>query len=53
MDLSILGVDFQIKYLRVDGRNMALQLWDTAGKVSITFTKKLHAKILPKIPKWK
>ena len=28
---STLGVDFQVKMLRVDERNIALQLWDTAG----------------------
>ena len=28
---STLGVDFQVKTIRVDGRNIALQLWDTAG----------------------
>ena len=30
---STLGVDFQIKNFRVDERNIALQLWDTAGQV--------------------
>ena len=29
---STLGVDFQVKMLRVDERNIALQLWDTAGE---------------------
>eukprot|EP00096_Caligus_rogercresseyi_P015845 TRINITY_DN8325_c0_g1_i1.p1 TRINITY_DN8325_c0_g1~~TRINITY_DN8325_c0_g1_i1.p1 ORF type:complete len:530 (+),score=109.01 TRINITY_DN8325_c0_g1_i1:208-1590(+) len=29
---STLGVDFQIKTIRVDDRNIALQLWDTAGQ---------------------
>lgn len=29
---STLGVDFQVKMLRVDERNIALQLWDTAGQ---------------------
>ena len=28
---STLGVDFQVKTIRVDERNIALQLWDTAG----------------------
>ena len=31
---STLGVDFQIKNFRVDERNIALQLWDTAGQVN-------------------
>ena len=30
---STLGVDFQVKTIRVDERNIALQLWDTAGIV--------------------
>ena len=30
---STLGVDFQVKTIRVDERNIALQLWDTAGKI--------------------
>ena len=25
------GVDFQVKTIRVDDRNIAIQLWDTAG----------------------
>lgn len=29
---SISGVDFQIKTIRIDEKNVALQLWDTAGK---------------------
>ncbi len=29
---STLGVDFQVKTIRVDERNIAIQLWDTAGK---------------------
>ncbi|XP_040579463.1 ras and EF-hand domain-containing protein homolog isoform X2 [Lepeophtheirus salmonis] len=29
---STLGVDFQVKTIRVDERNIALQLWDTAGQ---------------------
>ena len=30
---STLGVDFQVKTFKVDERNVALQLWDTAGQV--------------------
>jgi small GTP-binding protein len=30
---STLGVDFQVKTIRVDDRNIAIQLWDTAGNV--------------------
>jgi GTPase SAR1 family protein len=30
---SKLGVDFQVKTIRVDERNIAIQLWDTAGIV--------------------
>lgn len=26
------GVDFQVKTIRIDMKNIALQLWDTAGK---------------------
>jgi len=29
---STLGVDFQVKTIRVDDRNIAIQLWDTAGQ---------------------
>ena len=35
---STLGVDFQIKNFRVDERNIALQLWDTAGQVNFFFS---------------
>ncbi len=28
---STLGVDFQVKTILVDDRNIAIQLWDTAG----------------------
>lgn len=31
--MLLLGVDFQVKTIRVDGKNVALQLWDTAGKI--------------------
>ena len=40
---STLGVDFQVKTIRVDDRNIAIQLWDTAGQadhndyVSVTY----------------
>ena len=30
---STLGVDFQVKTIHVDERNIAIQLWDTAGKL--------------------
>ena len=33
---STLGVDFQVKTIRVDERNIALQLWDTAGSINPT-----------------
>ena len=29
---STLGVDVQVKTIRVDDRNIAIQLWDTAGQ---------------------
>ena len=29
--IKLLGVDFQVKTIRVDERNIAIQLWDTAG----------------------
>ncbi|XP_046682637.1 ras and EF-hand domain-containing protein homolog [Homalodisca vitripennis] len=29
---STLGVDFQVKTIRIDMKNIALQLWDTAGQ---------------------
>ncbi|XP_067138671.1 ras and EF-hand domain-containing protein homolog isoform X2 [Centruroides vittatus] len=29
---STLGVDFQVKTLKIDDKNIALQLWDTAGQ---------------------
>lgn len=32
---STLGVDFQVKTIRVDERNIAIQLWDTAGLAQI------------------
>jgi GTPase SAR1 family protein len=32
---STLGVDFQVKTICVDERNIALQLWDTAGTYTI------------------
>ena len=34
---STLGVDFQVKTFRVDDRNIAIQLWDTAGQVRYLF----------------
>ena len=36
---STLGVDFRVKTIRVDERNIALQLWDTAGSINPT---KMH-----------
>lgn len=31
------GVDYKVKTIRVDERNVAVQLWDTAGKTRSTF----------------
>lgn len=28
---SILGIDFKIKTINIDGKNVKLQIWDTAG----------------------
>ena len=28
----MLGVDFKVKTIRINERNVAVQLWDTAGK---------------------
>ena len=39
---STLGVDFQVKMLRVDERNIALQLWDTAGEKKLRVHKYLY-----------
>ena len=39
---STLGVDFQVKTFRVDERNIALQLWDTAGQVNVNDDKKFQ-----------
>jgi GTPase SAR1 family protein len=30
---STLGVDFHVRTLNVDGKNVAIQVWDTAGQV--------------------
>ena len=32
MEMTCVGVDFQMKTIHVDQRNIAIQLWDTAGK---------------------
>ncbi|HIE82796.1 MAG TPA: hypothetical protein EYQ00_02650 [Dehalococcoidia bacterium] len=40
---STLGVDFQVKTIRVDERNIALQLWDTAGAWNFLIPKSTHA----------
>ena len=29
--ITTLGVDFKVKTIRVDERNIVIQLWDTAG----------------------
>ena len=39
---STLGVDFQVKTIRVDERNIALQLWDTAGTFILSFAKDIR-----------
>jgi len=39
--ISTIGIDFQIKYIKVNNKNIKLQLWDTAGQErfrSITVT---------------
>ena len=43
---STLGVDFQVKMLRVDERNIALQLWDTAGEKKIKVYSEKRCKVL-------
>ena len=32
---KIKGVDYKVKTIRVDERNVAVQLWDTAGKMRV------------------
>ena len=41
---STLGVDFQVKTFLVDDRNIALQLWDTAGQVNVMNDKQIKFK---------
>lgn len=36
------GVDFQVKTIRIDMKNIALQLWDTAGKYKYKQQHKYH-----------
>ena len=42
---STLGVDFQVKTFLVDEKNVALQLWDTAGQVNINDNNKIKIPI--------
>lgn len=37
------GVDFQVKTIRIDMKNIALQLWDTAGKYKYKQQHKYHS----------
>ena len=43
---STLGVDFQVKTFLVDDRNIALQLWDTAGQVNVQNDKQTKFKFI-------
>ena len=29
--ITTMGIDFKIKYLQIDGKNIKLLMWDTAG----------------------
>ena len=42
---STLGVDFQVKTFLVDEKNVALQLWDTAGQVNVNDDNKIKIPI--------
>lgn len=35
--LTTIGVDFRFRTVLVDGKRVKLQIWDTAGQVSIEF----------------
>ena len=33
--ITTIGIDFKIKNIEVDGKRIKLQIWDTAGQVSV------------------